>query len=258
MGYKTPFGEKKNLSLEKIQTMITLTQLEYIVAVDTYRHFGRAAEHSRRGTRYDVDWRDRVEQQVVHNTPGGRALSRRVIGLVLTASALLVVAGCGGGGTDTTVRSGRQGVVAAAEGDVDAAGLRTVTYQGVAFDVPGSWPVYDLAADPSTCVRFDVNAVYLGHPGVDMVCPAVAVGRADAVLVEPNDDTARTGTPVDASPEVSATSVNGLEAQVVDTSATSSEVVAAFPGAGVSATLTYRDSDDTARRILASFRSAGS
>ena len=25
--------------------MITLTQLEYIVAVDTYRHFGRAAEN---------------------------------------------------------------------------------------------------------------------------------------------------------------------------------------------------------------------
>ena len=25
--------------------MITLTQLEYIVAVDTYRHFGKAAEH---------------------------------------------------------------------------------------------------------------------------------------------------------------------------------------------------------------------
>ena len=25
--------------------MITLTQLEYIVAVDTFRHFGKAAEH---------------------------------------------------------------------------------------------------------------------------------------------------------------------------------------------------------------------
>ena len=48
----------------------------------------------------------------------------------------------------------------------------------------------------------------------------------------------------DASAEVSAESVNGLEAQVVDAGATSSEVAAEFPAAGVSATLTYRDSDD--------------
>ena len=44
--------------------------------------------------------------------------------------------------------------------------------------VPGDWPVFDLAADPSTCVRFDVHAVYLGHPGADMNCPAGLVGRA--------------------------------------------------------------------------------
>ena len=71
--------------------------------------------------------------------------------------------------------------------------MRTVAYHGLEFDVPGSWPVYDLDADPSTCVRFDVNAVYLGHPGADMQCPAGIVGRADAVLVEP-----RRSTPLDA------------------------------------------------------------
>ena len=31
--------------------------------------------------------------------------------------------------------------------------------------------------NPSTCVRFDVHAVYLGHPGADMACPAGIIGR---------------------------------------------------------------------------------
>jgi hypothetical protein len=179
----------------------------------------------------------------------------------VAASALLVAAGCGGTSADTTVKSGRGGLVAAAAGDVDAAGNRTVTYHGVAFDVPASWPVYDLAADPSTCVRFDVNAVYLGHPGAEMACPPGLVGRADAVLVEPSDGDARNGSHAKSSADaaqMSAESVNGLDAQVVDAGATSSEVAADFPAAGVSATLTYRDSDDTARQILGSFRSSGS
>ena len=175
-------------------------------------------------------------------------MSRRLIGFVVASVALLAAAGCGSGGGDASVRSGH-GAVAAAAGEVDAAGMRTVAYHGLEFDVPGSWPVYDLDADPSTCVRFDVNAVYLGHPGADMQCPAGIVGRADAVLVEPG-----VGSP-DA---VSVESVNGLEAQVVDAGAVSSEVAAVFPTAGVSATLTYRDSDAAVRQILSTFRSAGS
>ena len=143
-------------------------------------------------------------------------MSRRIIGVVVTLTALTLAAGCGGS-TDTTVRSGRDAVSAAADG-ADATGVRTVTYQGVAFDVPAAWPVYDLAADPSTCVRFDVNAVYLGHPGPNMACPAEVVGRADAVLVEPSDGAAS----VPARPRRSRSqSVNGLEAQVLDAGPTS-------------------------------------
>jgi len=179
-------------------------------------------------------------------------LSRRIIGVVVTLTALTLAAGCGGN-TDTTVRSGRDAVSAAADG-ADATGVRTVTYQGVAFDVPASWPVYDLAADPSTCVRFDVNAVYLGHPGPNMVCPAEVVGRADAVLVEPSEGAAGGS----ATAEVSVQSVNGLEAQVLDAGPTSGEVAALFPATGVRATLSYRDSDAAVRQILGSFRSAGS
>ena len=61
----------------------------------------------------------------------------------------------------------------AADSVVDANGVRTVSYHGVEFDVPAEWPVYDLAADPTTCVRFDQHAVYLGHPGADMSWNAV-------------------------------------------------------------------------------------
>ncbi|MDP9277067.1 MAG: DUF1906 domain-containing protein, partial [Actinomycetota bacterium] len=51
-----------------------------------------------------------------------------------------------------------------------------------------AWPVYELAADPSRCVRFDRHAVYLGRPGANQRCPAHAVGRTEAILVEPLDD----------------------------------------------------------------------
>jgi Domain of unknown function (DUF1906) len=45
--------------------------------------------------------------------------------------------------------------------------------------------VYRLDRDPATCVRFDRHAVYLGQPGGDERCPADAVGRTDAILVQP-------------------------------------------------------------------------
>src|SRR5437879_4307773 len=75
---------------------------------------------------------------------------------------------------------------------VAAAGthLREVRYRGYGIDVPGSWPVYELAADPSRCVRFDRHAVYLGRPGPNQRCPAHAVGRTEAILIEPLNDAA--------------------------------------------------------------------
>jgi hypothetical protein len=85
-----------------------------------------------------------------------------------------------------------------------------------------------------------------------MSCPATVIGRADAVLVEPVDgSTPEMGA---ASAEVTATSVNGLQAQVADGGTVTNEVEATFPTAGVSATLTYQDSDSTAQQILQSFR----
>jgi hypothetical protein len=62
---------------------------------------------------------------------------------------------------------------------------KTVRYHGVSLRVPAAWPVFQLGADPSTCVRFNRHAVYLGRPGTNQSCPGLAVGRTEAILVSP-------------------------------------------------------------------------
>ena len=64
--------------------------------------------------------------------------------------------------------------------------LKTVVYHGYEFQVPASWPVYRLDQHPTTCVRYDIHAVYLGTPGVSMQCPAGLVGRTQTVSVIPS------------------------------------------------------------------------
>src|SRR5689334_14722292 len=60
---------------------------------------------------------------------------------------------------------------------------RVVRFHGISVRVPRSWPVFDLARDPHTCVRFNRHALYLGAPGPQERCPAHAVGRTDAILI---------------------------------------------------------------------------
>ncbi len=62
---------------------------------------------------------------------------------------------------------------------------RTVHFDGRTVDVPPHWPVYRLAEQPRMCVRLDREAVYLGKPGSNQRCPAEAMGRRRAILVEP-------------------------------------------------------------------------
>jgi hypothetical protein len=64
--------------------------------------------------------------------------------------------------------------------------MKTVVYHGYEFQVPASWPVYRLERHPTTCVRYDVHAVYLGTPGANMQCPAGLVGRTQTVSVIPS------------------------------------------------------------------------
>lgn len=68
--------------------------------------------------------------------------------------------------------------------------LRTVSYHGLSVTVPRSWPVYNLARDPQTCVRFDRHALYLGLPSAQQNCSARAAGRTEAILIEPVGATA--------------------------------------------------------------------
>ena len=62
---------------------------------------------------------------------------------------------------------------------------KVVRYDGYRVVVPAGWPVYNLAAHPAVCVRFNRNAVYLGRPGPKQACPPHSVGRTEAILIEP-------------------------------------------------------------------------
>jgi hypothetical protein len=65
------------------------------------------------------------------------------------------------------------------------AAARTVHFGGRVLDVPTGWPVFRLAEHPRLCVRLDRKAVYLGTPGARQHCPADAMGRQRAILVDP-------------------------------------------------------------------------
>ena len=62
---------------------------------------------------------------------------------------------------------------------------KVVQYLGYQIQVPSSWPVYNLATDPSKCVLFSTHAVYLGTPGSGQDCPASAIGHTEALLIQP-------------------------------------------------------------------------
>jgi Domain of unknown function (DUF1906) len=70
------------------------------------------------------------------------------------------------------------------------AAMKTVVYLGYQFRVPAGWPVYRLDQNPSLCVRYDIEAVYLGTPGANMRCPAGLIGRTQAVSFIPSANVA--------------------------------------------------------------------
>jgi len=78
-----------------------------------------------------------------------------------------------------TLLVGWQGAIAA------AASARAIHFDGQRVEAPRSWPVYRLSERPHMCVRLDRRAVYLGTPGANQRCPAAAMGRQRAILVEP-------------------------------------------------------------------------
>jgi len=62
---------------------------------------------------------------------------------------------------------------------------KNVSYLGRTFTIPASWPVVQLTAGSTTCVRFDQHAVYLGAPPADQRCNAGTIGRTDALVIQP-------------------------------------------------------------------------
>src|ERR1700742_366305 len=70
-------------------------------------------------------------------------------------------------------------------GAARATSLKLVRYHRYAVKVPRSWRVYDLAKDPRVCVRFDRHALYLGAPTAQAQCPTHAIGRTEAILLQP-------------------------------------------------------------------------
>jgi hypothetical protein len=73
------------------------------------------------------------------------------------------------------------------------ASARAIEFRGERVEAPRSWPVYRLGEHPGMCVRLDRRAVYLGTPSPNQSCPADAMGRRRAILVDPRAAAASRG-----------------------------------------------------------------
>ena len=132
---------------------------------------------------------------------------------------------------------------------------KTVQYLGYQFQVPSSWPVYNLATDPSQCVLFSTHAVYLGTPSGNQNCPASAIGRTEALLIQPatSPNTASAD-----SLSSSAIVLNGDNAALPEDAALPASAATGthlfqveVPKAGVLVTATYGTNETGLRSILA-------
>jgi Domain of unknown function (DUF1906) len=151
------------------------------------------------------------------------------------------------------VVTGLSGLAAAGPALAASAASRTITYRGYRIEVPASWPVYNLAADPHQCVLFNRDAVYLGSPGSDQRCPARAYGRAGAILVQAAS--AATQLPpgtlrLPARTAALATTAT-LPARSAALAAASHLLEVSVPAAGVLVTASYGTDLDQVRAILA-------
>jgi hypothetical protein len=130
------------------------------------------------------------------------------------------------------------------------AGDKIVHFNGVAFEVPADWPVYDLVGDPHRCARFDRHAVYLGPQGASASCPSRLVGRTDAVQIEALDANEEQQLLPTASTEVA----NGLQMFVQPAAETTRSITAEYPQLRVVMTVTFLNEAGRAEQILHSVR----
>ncbi len=159
--------------------------------------------------------------------------------------AVLVLLGLGLGSLPTTLAA-------------DAAGLparstwKRLSYGVVTFEVPAAWPVHDLASEPARCARLDVHAVYLGNQGEHAACPARAVGRTEALQIQP-----LAGRRAAAAMATRATTVGGQLAHADPSAEVQRAIVVALDRTGLLLTASYGADPDLAKRILASVRLPG-
>jgi hypothetical protein len=166
---------------------------------------------------------------------GGRRTSAVV---VVSLSVLATISGCG---------SSRSTVVDSVGASPPApAGWKQIHYGNAFIDVPAGWPVIDLAKSPHECVLFNVHAVYLGQQAPAAACPAQALGRADALQVEPLD--AQTRQQILTSPTDE--TINGEQVAIEPDSSATRSVVATFAGLGVVLIATYATDSSVASRIV--------
>jgi hypothetical protein len=71
--------------------------------------------------------------------------------------------------------------------------FETIHFRGQEVKAPAHWPVYNLAEHPRMCVRLDRKAIYLGTPGANQDCPANAMGRRRAILIDSATEPSRSG-----------------------------------------------------------------
>jgi hypothetical protein len=159
------------------------------------------------------------------------------------AASLLIIAGGAGCGSSGATLIHSTGVTVPVSGQ-----WKQVHYRDAVLDVPAAWPVIDLAKHPRQCAIFNVHAVYLGHQGADATCPARAIGRTEAVQVEPLD--AQTRQQVIA-PRADAT-INGEQVAIEPDGNATRSVVASFVGLGVTVNATYVSNAAIATHIVQS------
>ncbi|WP_329583310.1 DUF1906 domain-containing protein [Kitasatospora sp. NBC_01250] len=159
-------------------------------------------------------------------------------------------------GSTAVILLATAGLAAAVPGAqaADAAGSRTVDYQGYQLQVPSTWQVVDLAQNPNACVRFDQNAVYLGSPGADENCPAhISSALTEALVIQP------TPTPVAGQPAAPVVEPGAaLPASVLKAGASSHQLRAQLRGTGLQVTASYGNSPQQVDTILAGAKVTGS
>ena len=192
----------------------------------------------------------------------------RCSAVVATAIAGVVLAACGSSGPSVGARPGQSATTTSSSGTSTTttvttapsattpttavpANLQRISFQGLVFEAPKAWPVYTLSADPTRCVRYDVNAVYLGQEGPTPSCPANPIGHLDTVQVAPINAQTQSLT----MPATLAETLNGLSVRVDPNATTDGAFTIVFPSLQLVAVVTTH-SLATDEQIVASFQHA--